>query len=112
MRCEIDILFLRPDPPGKLLQSGDIDNRLKTVFDALKMPSSLDEAGGKGPQEDESPFFVLLEDDKLISSVSIKTDTLLEPTSSAMTNDISDARLVIHVRFWPIRATWSNIDFI
>jgi hypothetical protein len=36
--CAIDILFLRSGPPGKVFESGDLDNRFKTVFDALKMP--------------------------------------------------------------------------
>jgi hypothetical protein len=34
----LNILFLRADIPGKVVQSGDIDNRLKTLFDALRMP--------------------------------------------------------------------------
>jgi hypothetical protein len=39
MVCAIDILFLRKEAPGELiLQGGDIDNRIKTLFDALRMP--------------------------------------------------------------------------
>src|SRR5438105_4649837 len=38
LSCGVEILVLRPDPPGKIVQSGDIDNRLKTLFDALRMP--------------------------------------------------------------------------
>ena len=33
LTCSLDILFLRPDVPGKILASGDIDNRMKTLFD-------------------------------------------------------------------------------
>ena len=37
--AELDIILLRPELPGNLLaQGGDIDNRLKTLFDALSMP--------------------------------------------------------------------------
>ena len=77
LRCNIDILFLRPEEPGKLINSGDIDNRVKTLFDAMRIPNSLDECGGLPPQEGEDPFYVLLEDDRLISEVSITTDQLL-----------------------------------
>ena len=34
--CSLDILFLRRDSPGSLVKSGgDIDNRIKTLLDAL-----------------------------------------------------------------------------
>ena len=59
------------------MQGGDLDGRLKTIFDALRLPDSLAEAGGIGPQDDETPFFCLLQDDKLISEVSVTTDQLL-----------------------------------
>src|SRR5688572_3882866 len=35
--AEIEMNWLRAGPPGNLLQSGDIDNRLKTIFDALQV---------------------------------------------------------------------------
>jgi hypothetical protein len=50
-----------------IMLSGDMDARIKTVFDALRIPANLDEAGGVGPQGDEDPFYCLLQDDKLIS---------------------------------------------
>jgi hypothetical protein len=77
VRCSIDVLFLRPEGPGLLMKGGDLDARLKTLFDALRLPSDLSETGGIGPQEDENPFFCLLEDDKLISEVHVTTDELL-----------------------------------
>src|SRR5579872_7381145 len=34
--AELDILFLRPAPPGALIgHGGDLDNRVKTLIDAL-----------------------------------------------------------------------------
>ncbi len=104
----VDILFLRPESPGGVIQSGDIDNRLKTLFDALRMPSGKSEFGGYDePDEGESPFFVLLEDDKLISHVSIETDSLLEPTLKGEERFSShDCRLVITVSVTP---TFRNI---
>jgi hypothetical protein len=36
----LKITLLRPEEPGAIiLQSGDIDNRLKTLFDALSVPA-------------------------------------------------------------------------
>jgi len=92
--AELDITLLRPEPPGSIiLHSGDIDNRLKTLLDALKVPDSPDALpSGETPSEDENPFFCLLEDDSLITRISVSTDRLLEPTSSP-----SEAVILIHV---------------
>jgi hypothetical protein len=108
--CEVDILFLRPSMPGEVIGSGDIDNRLKTIFDALRVPQSVEELGGQEtPQSDENPFFCLLEDDKLVGKVSVETDTLLEPTSTEAGGN--DARLVIAVKLRPFDVGWDNISF-
>ena len=40
---ELDILFLRPEEPGQIVSGGDIDNCLKTLFDALRCPSNKHE---------------------------------------------------------------------
>src|SRR5437016_6101310 len=93
--CHLDILFLRPGKPGETLNAGDIDNRIKTLVDALKVPSGLPEK----PGQDEIPFFVLLEDDRLVTRLSVETDTLLEPTGPEAGQQ--DARLIITVRLQP-----------
>jgi hypothetical protein len=106
--CSLEILFLRADVPGGVVQSGDIDNRLKTLFDALRMPQNDAEVGNYVvPEGGEDPFYCLLEDDKLISHVSVATDMLLEPIQGT----IHDARLVIDVRVSPYRVSWANIGF-
>jgi hypothetical protein len=61
VQCSLDILLLRPEEDRFIFTSGDIDGQVKTLFDALRIPKTLDEAGGNGPQEDETPFFCLLE---------------------------------------------------
>jgi hypothetical protein len=103
--AELSIALLRPEPPGKLLtQGGDIDNRLKTLFDALTMPrhgNSL--PSGATPAVDESPFYCLLEDDNLVISVAVRTEQLLEPEI-----DPSEVDAVIHIRTRVTRATWGN----
>jgi hypothetical protein len=112
--CSLKILFLRPDPPGSLIQSADLDSRLKTLFDALKMPTEKSQLGKYlTPGDDENPFYCLLEDDKLISHVSVETDVLLQPTADGLTGNRTknDARLVIDVTVRPYSLTYGNIGF-
>lgn len=77
VRCSLDILLLRPEENRFVFTSGDIDARLKTLFDSLRTPENPDEVGGATPQEDETPLFCLLQDDRLITEVRITTDELL-----------------------------------
>jgi hypothetical protein len=65
--------------------------------------------GYDAPDGCEKPFCILLTDDKLISHVSIETDTLLEPTSPDAGEN--DARLVVAVHLHPINQGWHNINF-
>ena len=110
----VDILFLRPGEPGSVIPSGDIDNRLETLFDALRMPDYKDELGGYlTPTEDEDPFFVLLQNDKLISHVSVETDVLLQPTHSASDGfPPNHVRLIITVTLRPYKVTIGNMHFV
>jgi len=97
--CSLDILFLRRDNPGNLItDGGDIDNRIKTLFDGFKMPKFVRELGGYDvPDPGENPFFCLLEDDSLITKVAITTDRLLIPLDSNAGERLNDVHLVIHV---------------
>jgi hypothetical protein len=95
--CSLDILFLRRDPPGSLIKSGgDIDNSIKVLFDALRVPADCSEVTESTPAPDEDPFYCLLEDDKLIQEVRVTTDQLLTPL--AADEGVNDVHLVIHVR--------------
>lgn len=86
--CELRIFLLKPEPPGGIVtQAGDIDNRLKTLLDALRIPKDMAELPSKAaPRPDEDPFFCLLEDDALISGISVDTERLL--TSSKNSTDV------------------------
>jgi hypothetical protein len=95
--CSLDILFFRRDGPGSLVKSGgDIDNRIKVLFDALRMPQTCDEVCKDVPGPDEDPFYCLLEDDKLISNVRVDTNWLLVPP--AQSEYIHDVHLIIQVK--------------
>ena len=56
--AELEIMFLRPQEPGAILRhAGDIDNRIKTLLDALRMPSAVRELPlGDAAQPNEDPF--------------------------------------------------------
>lgn len=92
--ADINITLLRPEEPGSIVtQSGDIDNRLKTLFDALRIPQNRNEIPNNfAPTADEKPLFCLLEDDNLISNLAVTTDRLLEPVQTNL-----EVVLLIHV---------------
>jgi hypothetical protein len=76
LACDLDITFLRHDHDLKVLKKGgDLDNRIKTLFDGLKMPSDVGQQGGIEPTA--NPLYTLLEDDARIHSFTLRTGTLL-----------------------------------
>ena len=77
LRCNLEILLLRPGEKKYIFEMGDIDGQLKTLFDSLKMPKNRGETGDSSPGNDEDPFFCLLENDNLITEVHVVTDSLL-----------------------------------
>jgi hypothetical protein len=77
--CSLDILYLRRGAPGKVIYESDLDNSIKTLLDALRMPSEDEIQAGANPDETENPFFVLLEDDAFVTQMKITTDRLLVP---------------------------------
>jgi len=93
LACAVDVLFLRHEDPGALvLQGGDIDGRIKTLFDALRMPSEAEEKAGGVPTA--NPLYCLLESDTLISDLSVKTGRLLgdrakKPHTVRLTIDVA-----------------------
>ncbi len=90
--CELDITILWPEEQGVVsAHGGDIDNRLKTLFDALQCPDINQIKPVKGSFAGKQPFFCLLENDKLITSVNIKTHTLL------LSENKTDVSVLIHV---------------
>jgi hypothetical protein len=106
--CGLDVLFLRPDRPGGVVWAGDIDNRIKTLIDALRIPEANERYAQRTPGPDEQPFFCLLEDDKLVSKLSIETDQLLEFDSPGNMNEV---RLIITVHIRPYQMHMGNLEF-
>src|SRR5208283_1880386 len=104
----LHITFLSPEEPGGVItQGGDLDNRIKTLLDALRAPKSIAELPkNDSPQPDEDPFYCLLEDDNLINGLSVTVDRLLRPDA-----DTSEVVLLIHVIPEPTYSTIGSINW-
>ena len=102
--CGLDILFLRRENPGDLiLRGGDIDNRIKTLLDALRIPEDRNEIDGL-PEEGENPFFCLLQNDSLVTELNVVTDRLLTPLKDGQ--HLNEVILIIKVK---VKGTVSNV---
>jgi hypothetical protein len=107
LHCELDIVFLRKQPPGQLIgEGGDIDNRLKTLLDALCVPPFSQQEIFRDVPSTE-PIYCLLQDDSLVTKLSVETDRLLRPTSNEY-----DLVVVIQVRVTASRLTLGNVSVV
>lgn len=79
--CDLWIELLRRDMPGAIFSGGDIDGRLKTLLDGLRLPLSSQEVHGFSASGDpaQDRCLCLLADDSLITKVEISTHRLLRP---------------------------------
>jgi hypothetical protein len=79
LAADLHITFLRNGPPGSLIsRGGDLDNRLKTLFDALAFPTNNQIRQAPPTTRPPDNFFCLLEDDSLIYSFGVAADRLLD----------------------------------
>jgi hypothetical protein len=110
--CSLDVMYLRRYNHGHLFYAGDIDNRMKTLIDALRMPTDPQEFGKYGAQEaNEDPFFVLLQEDKLVTGFSVETDLLLDYEDRHDENALREVNLIISVSIKPYSVTLFNLNF-
>ena len=80
-----------------MTSAGDIDNRLKTHLDSLRVPGVPQEiASSTRPSSSKEPNSTLL-DDALITRINIETDRLLAAP------DPSQVRLIIRVDPTPVQ---------
>ncbi len=102
LSCDLEILFLRQDDPGALItQGGDLDGRIKTLLDALRMPSE-DEQARCPPKEKD--IYCLMQNDTLVSSLDVRTERLLIPEST----HAQEVHLVIEVSIRVLRVSLAN----
>lgn len=109
LACRLEVLFLRRGSPhGGIISDGDIDNRLKVLFDGLRSPHDCDELPSDA-EAIEGGMYCLLQDDSLISDVRITADTLLTP--QAQDEGKAYVQLIIGVRLRPLEFREGNADF-
>jgi hypothetical protein len=109
--CSLDILFLRRDFRAGVIHAGDLDNRVKTLIDTLRMPKGANELKGhETPAAGEDPFFCLLEDDNLVTALSVESGMLLDPPVAGDGGD-SRVKLVVSVELKPDDVTMFNLGF-
>lgn len=106
LHCGLKILFLRKEKPGKIYQGGDLDGRIKTILDALTMPQHKEQVLEK--TDENNPIFCLLEDDSLVSGVSVESERLLTDDN----HPVDFVRLVIEVDVRVRQAMIYNQSFL
>lgn len=115
LACSLRVLCLRREHPGSVFVARDIDNRVKTLLDALTMPtysqgSPMRNGIALPPTADEDPFFVLLDDDRQVTHLEVETDTVLE-LDPQHPEDESFVRLLITVELRPYDVNMFNLSF-
>jgi hypothetical protein len=109
LSAELDVLFLRAGKAGVLIGQGDIDNRLKVLFDALSVPRpqmAENAPCSDGLGTEDSPLFTLLEDDELVTRVNVDTARLLGEWPD------DHVRVIVRVDVRPTELIWGNMSFM
>lgn len=105
MYCELDLLILKSDISKGAF--GDLDNKLKTIFDALRYPDKVQEIPSAWkPTFEQIPLICLLEDDDLITKFNVNVDRLLTE------NDKDDVLMIITVKVRGIGARLGSLSLI
>jgi hypothetical protein len=79
LKCDLEILIQsRIKPYGVLGDNGDLDNRAKTLIDALTLPQRNQLVDENATATDD-PIYCLLQDDRLVSKITIAAEPLLDP---------------------------------
>ena len=112
LECDLSILLLRRDHMSAI-KDGDLDNRLKTLIDGLRRPLNPNELrGNEHPGAGEDPFYVLLEDDSLITGITVTVDQLLTPSTEGGNTQSKEVHAVIDVHIRPIDPTVFTVSFL
>jgi len=74
--CELEIRISTPRLDVSLVENqGDLDSRLKTLFDALRAPRMVQEIPpDREPASPDDLYYVLLENDSLVTDLIIRTE--------------------------------------
>jgi hypothetical protein len=119
MFAELDITMLHPESVG--FARADIDNRIKTLMDGLRAPQNAHEIGENTPKN-MGPIYTLLDDDHLVSKLSVNTSHLLTDNGifsdncakkkSAKAEENPKLFLLINVKLRLSEGTLDNLPFM
>jgi hypothetical protein len=104
---KLNILLLRPAPRGSIIQSGDLDNRFKTIFDALSMPteSQIESMRKDNIEKFNDTIYCVVEDDQLIQhSINLEDYQLLENVPD------NEVELIIKIDLKCAKTTLNNLS--
>lgn len=111
--CELEIHLLHPEIVG--VARADIDNRIKTLMDALRCPQNEHEIGENQPKN-MGPIYTLLEDDYLVTRISVNTSHLLaQDVINEITNSDGEGDkifMMIDVKVKVREGTLENLPFM
>lgn len=88
LACSLKIHFMRKEAVGRVYQGGDLDNRIKTLLDALSVPEP-----DQVISDTDTHMHCLLENDSLVTGLSVETVRLLSKPGSPE----NEVRLIIEV---------------
>jgi hypothetical protein len=111
MIAELDILLMHPEIVG--VPHSDIDNRVKTILDGLRCPQNEHEIGQNTPR-DIGPIYTLLDDDHLVTKLTVNTSHLLtnEMFSCNAPTSPESVFMVIDVNVRVTEGTLENLPFM
>lgn len=106
--AELDIQILHPE----LLETprADIDNRMKTLLDALKRPQSSHELAEH--MDKSEVIYTLLDDDHLVTKMTINTSHLLYKEQNPSPNRDYELLIIITVNIKASKGTSDNLAVI
>ena len=111
MIAELDILLMHPEIVG--VPHSDIDNRVKTILDGLRCPQNEHEIGQNTPR-DIGPIYTLLDDDHLVTKLTVNTSHLLAPDliPTNVQHSPDSVFMLIDVNVRVTEGTLENLPFI
>lgn len=103
---DLNLTLLVPHQTHAIVSGGDVDNRIKTLFDGLRIPQIENEIPNNDSFDYSEGMFCLLEDDKLINNIQIQMFQDHAPI------DDKSCRVLIKVNTRINGAKWGNLNFI
>lgn len=109
--AELEIQMLHPEIVG--VARTDIDNRIKTILDGLRCPQNEHEIGENTPRN-IGPIYTLLDDDHLVTKLTVNTSHLLSNHMFAKTDSMNGDTvfMMIDVNVRVGEGTLENLPFM